>query len=81
MFSHHVHPPCLNVGMSLGNVMHPPSQQQDVFRRLKGCGFFHIIGEWVQKFGCHLHHRPIVLSVVGCVDGLIIVATLAHELF
>jgi hypothetical protein len=42
--------------MSLDNVMHPPSQQQDVFPQLKGCGFFHIIGEWVQK--CRLPSSP-----------------------
>jgi hypothetical protein len=34
---------------------------------------------WI--IGCCLHSRPNVLNEVGCLDGSIVVATLAHELF
>jgi hypothetical protein len=79
---HSVHPPCLKVRMSLSNAVHPPCQRQDVFRGLKGCG--HKNGDCFRTLWtmcCHLHSRPIVLIVVGCSDGSIVVATLAHELF
>jgi hypothetical protein len=35
---HNGHPPCLDVGMSLGNVVRPLCQRRDVFRWLKGLG-------------------------------------------
>jgi hypothetical protein len=79
---HNVHPPCLEVRMSLSNAVHPPGQRQDVFRGLKGCGYKN--GDCFRALWticCHLHSRPIVLSVVGCSDGSIVVATLAMSCF
>jgi hypothetical protein len=77
-----VHPPCLDVQMSLSNAVHPSCQRQDVFRGLKGCGYKNGgCSRALWTIGCHLHSRPIVLSMVGCSDGSINVATLAHELF
>jgi hypothetical protein len=64
---HSVHPPCLNIGMSPSNAVHPLCQQQDVFRGLKGCGYKNGGGSHAQwTIGCHLHSRPIVPSMVGC---------------